>query len=138
MSRHSETFRAAVVLNGAASLKHHASQPTNGAAFLRLRGHVLKLMQDLVDDSKMSLADETIMSVCALAWYEILHGSREHYETHMRGLATMLALRGDVTNPYVLPFTYWMDAYGAAVTKGQRFLGENAPTNAESRSDRYT
>lgn len=98
------TFRAIFVLNGASSLRRHAAQPINTAAFVRLSDYALACVQRNVDDTK-TISDATIVGVSGFAWYERCYGTPQRYAVHARGLAAMIDLRKatTVTNPYVLP-----------------------------------
>lgn len=64
------------------------------APMLRLRGHVIRSINEALDDPSRATSDYVISAVSLLAMYEAYHGFRESYPVHMFGLMRMINHRG--------------------------------------------
>lgn len=61
---------------------------------LQLRGHVIRCINEALNDIKRAASDHVIVATLLLATCEALHGLRESYPVHMMGLMAMVNSRG--------------------------------------------
>lgn len=64
---------------------------------LQLRGHVMRIINEALDDPRRANSDHLIIAVLLLATCEALHGLRESYPVHMIGCMNMVNLRGGLS-----------------------------------------
>lgn len=118
--RQSTTYLAVAVLLGAASLSDQKGLSLVSAAFLALRGLSLGCVQARLQHTGTALADDAVMSVFSLAWWEALYGTEDAHRIHSLALATIIRQKGDHLDPdHLFPafFAKWLNRNTAPLIK---------------------
>lgn len=70
----------------------------NNLNVLALKGKVIRLIQDALNDPTKCMSDVIIGAVIKMASYEALFGDEAHFLAHMAGLQQMVRMRGGLSN----------------------------------------
>lgn len=109
---------------------------------LQLRGHVMRSINEALEDKTRGACDHVIVATLLLATCEALHGLRESYPIHMIGLMDMVNHRGGLRElgfeGCVEAFSEWISLRVGddfVLTVGMKFFGKTpiSPTSSEGK-----
>lgn len=100
-------------------------QPGDLSHVQRLQCYVYHSINTAIGVPQRSTSDQLIIAVMLLAAYEALHGQRDLYHVHMKGMVQMINIRGGLPglgmNGYLEAFVLWQDGNLANIYGGEGY-----------------